>query len=301
MFQVDDISSGEQKIVSRSKARIIDNQDPQKKGRVRVFHPLLGETGFIPYLSAPGSFSVPDIDDVVFVEAEAGYPTHCLSWGNLNSEDNGSPAFPDVFQRVIPTNRGFFTPDGHLVELDDGKGITNTGQGIRITTSGGNKITILEDTTATEGLITLETSGGLTLTLDGTKDDAKIETTAGASIEINGLSDKITISNSSGAEVLVSPATIDITDALGNEVALTSSGVKVMDVGGGELNLSTGKVALGNHAGELFQQLVTLLQAFTTAAPTFVSTAVGPGVLDPGLAAAIASATTVLTAIQGSL
>lgn len=289
MFQVVDKSSGDAKIVSRSKAKVIDNKDPQKKGRIRVFHPLMGETGFIPYLSAPGSFSVPDIDDVVFLEAEAGYLNHAVAWGNVNSQSNDSPDFPDVFQRVIPTNRGFFTSGGHLIELDDGKGPASTGQGIRITTS-----------------------GGIIIGLDDLQDTISVTTSAGTNVEINGTDDSIIATTNFGDTLELSASNGFKTDtpaAGGTTLQQTNGqvtingnlGVKITDGMGGEINIAEGKVAIGNDVAELFEQLVTLLQAFTTAAPTFVSTAVGPGVLDPTLAAAIASATTALTAIQGSL
>jgi hypothetical protein len=316
MFQVEDITTGDHRLVTRSKARVVANEDPQKKGRIRVFHPLLGETGFIPYLSAPGSFTVPEVDDVVFLECEAGYPTHSIAWGNLNSETLGAPDFPTEFQRVTPSNRGFFTPGGHLIELDDGKGPLSTGQGVRITTSGGNLITILEDDTAEQGLITLETAGGAKFEIDGTKDTITLETSSGNSFIVDPQSinfsdsfgntittdaEGIDINDVNGNDITMSATGIAIEDVTGNTITTSATGIKIKDSVGAELNLATGKVALGNSTGELFMQLVTLLQAFTTAAPTLVSTAVGPGVMNPALVTAIAQATTVLTAIQGTL
>ena len=259
MFQVDDLSSGEHKIVSRSKAVVIANEDPQKKGRIRVFHPLLGETGFIPYLCAPGMFSVPEIDDVVYVEAEAGYETHPIAWGNLNKQDDSGPVYPEQFQRVTPTNRGFYTPGGHFVELDDGKGTDSTGQGIRITTINGNVISVLEDSSAADGLITLETSGGLLATLDGTKDVAKVTTAGGAALTVDGSADKIEAATSAGAAITI--------DGSGNQV-------KLLEAAGAELNLAQGKVALGGSSAELLDlinqalsQLVTLTQTLSVEAP----------------------------------
>lgn len=276
MFKTEDIVTGDKKLVSRSKARVIANEDPQKKGRIRVFHPLLGESGFIPYLSAPGSFSVPDVDDVVYLEAEAGYDSHPVAWGNLNSESDGSPDYPDVFQRVTPSNRGFFTPGGHLIELDDGQGLSNTGEGVRITTSGG----IIIDLNDTEDSVTISTSAGNSTVFD---------------------SSGITSTDTFGNSITMSESGIALEDVTGNTITTSDTGIVIETTAGAELSLANGKVALGNDVGELLQQLVTLLQAFTTAAPTFVSTAVGPGVLDPTLVTAISDATTTLTGMQGSL
>lgn len=265
MFQVEDLSSGEHKIVSRSKAVVIQNDDPQKKGRIRVLHPLLGETSYIPYLCAPGSFSVPDVGDVVYVECDCGYETHPIAWGNLNKQTDGEPDYPEEFQRVTPSNRGFFTPGGHLIELDDGKGTESEGQGVRITTANGNKISVLEDSTAPSGLITIETSGGSKITIDGEQDSIQLTTSSGNSLELSA-------DNGFTTDVSEGQATISQNDG---QVEVTGQeSVTLKDGVGAELNLKSGKVALGNSSAELLDlinqalaQLITLTQTLSVEAP----------------------------------
>jgi len=238
MFPVRDENDGNSiKYVTRLCAKVTNNVDPDKLGRIEVFHPLLGTSTWVPYLTLPGMFSVPEIEDMVYVECDSGYETNLIAWGNkTKSEDN---TLPEVFKRTTPSNRGFYSPAGHLVELDDGEDAAGTNKGIRITSAGGNKITLLEDTTAPQGLITIETSGGAKLEVDGT----------------NG---------------------ITVVDGVGNEVAMTSSGIKLTEFSGGTLNLSTNKVALGNSTLETVDVISQTLQ-FLADAFTALSTTTAPG------------------------
>jgi hypothetical protein len=182
MFIVRDENSGRYKYAGRCKAVVIDNIDPDSSGKIRVNHPLVGQTDWIPYLQLPGQFFVPQIDDIVYTEAEAGFPEFMVAWGNIQKGESQNDDLPAEFQRTTPTNQGFYSPGGHLIEIDDGEGPTGLTQGFRITTIGGNKIHILEDMTASSGLITVETSGGAKVEIDGTLDTIDILTSGGAEV-----------------------------------------------------------------------------------------------------------------------
>jgi hypothetical protein len=142
MYQVKDASYGSIKFAGRSKAKVIDNNDPLKRGRIIVDHPLLGETTWIDYLNVPGIFSVPEIGDLVYVECDAGHESYPIAWGNVVKGKLDNPQIPDKFKRVTPTNRGIYSPNGHYIELDDGKGVSLEGNGIRVTTANGYSIEI---------------------------------------------------------------------------------------------------------------------------------------------------------------
>ena len=120
MFRSKDIQ-GNVKYSSRSKAKVIDNRDPLKRGRIRIEHPLLGKTSWIDYLRTPGTFNVPSIGDLVYVEADAGEAQYPVAWGNVTKGLDESPDVPETFKRDIPTNRGMYTPLGHTFEMDDGE------------------------------------------------------------------------------------------------------------------------------------------------------------------------------------
>ncbi len=57
----------EDSYLGRSRGIVIDNRDPLKRGRIKVNHPLLGETVWIPYIRSPHCFDIPDVGDIVYV------------------------------------------------------------------------------------------------------------------------------------------------------------------------------------------------------------------------------------------
>lgn len=170
MFQTRDYQTGRIKLSGRSRAVVLDNRDPLERGRVIVENPIIGETVWINYLRTPGSFNVPSIGDIVYLECDNGYETHPVAWGNIVTGEDAVPEMPEQFKRKIPTNRGFFTPGGHLIEFDDGIGtlsrepndtnFTTEKRGIRFTTTAGNKFHINEDTDANIQQILLEDISG---------------------------------------------------------------------------------------------------------------------------------------------
>ena len=175
MFRGKDIN-GEPKYIARTKAIVIDNRDPQSRGRVRVITPLHGETPWIDYLFVPGHFSVPSINDIVYVECDTGEEEYMAAWGNLAKGERADPETPARFKRTIPTNRGLHTPNGHFFEMDDGLAnvvdapddtqYTTESRGVRLTTKAGNKIHIAEDTDGGIQHILLEDVNGNLIKLD---------------------------------------------------------------------------------------------------------------------------------------
>jgi Gp5-like OB domain-containing protein/type VI secretion system (T6SS) baseplate-like injector VgrG len=175
MFKVRD-AQGKYKYAGRSRAIVIDNRDPLNKGRIQVNHALLGDTVWIDYLRDPGSFDTPSIGSIVYIECDSGMYEHPIAWGLVTKGTDANPQIPTAFKRDIPTNRGFFTPGGHLFEMDDGeatitqnpddKQFTAKSRGIRVTSSGNNKIHIVEDTVAGSQYILLQDAGGNILKLD---------------------------------------------------------------------------------------------------------------------------------------
>lgn len=201
MFNIKD--NNETKYISTSRALVIDNLDPKLEGRIRVRSPILGETNWIPYLRGPGVLDIPRINDIVYIKCEAGDERFPVAWGNITSSrstiefdltdrsdalassdsqiklpntptKNNVPDVrhtngifhlkPDLTSRIVPTNRGLFSPSGHLFELDDGlstvdafgvfndsklppdhiTNLTKISKGIRLTTPNGKKIHINE-------------------------------------------------------------------------------------------------------------------------------------------------------------
>jgi hypothetical protein len=193
MFRVVDADNGKQKFVARTRCCVIDNRDPLKRGRVRVDHPVVGETGWIPYLRKPSEFDVPNIGSVVYAEAESGYPTHMIAFGEIISGKDESPDLPEAFRRDVPTNRGFHSPGGHTIEIDDGihapvknnpidTDLTTENRGIRITSIAGNKVHLLEDEIKGNQYILIEDVNGNFIKLDFKENKITINSTGSSAV-----------------------------------------------------------------------------------------------------------------------
>ncbi len=252
MFRTID-TNGNVKYSGRSKAAVLDNRDPLNRGRIIVDHPLLGETVWIDYLKSPGQFNVPSIGDVVYVEADAGHQEFPIAHGNGPVGEDANPDTPAIFKRDVPTNRGWMTPGGHAVELDDGiatvtdapndKAFTTSKRGIRITSTAGNRIHIIEDSDAGNQYILLQDAGGNLIKLDYKNNTltvhsigkTNIETTSDHTETIGG---KLAI-NVTG-DCTITAANVDVTS--NGHANVTASGNAVVTAAEIHLNGSSGQV-----------------------------------------------------------
>lgn len=256
MFEVNGLYAG------RSKGVVIDNVDPLARGRVRVKHPMLGETVWIDYLKLPGLFDPPKIGDVVFVECDCGFSSHPIAWGNIAKGEDSDVDLPEVFKRKNPTNRGFYTPDGHTLEFDDGKGPAKLEKGVRLTTSGGIKLHVLEGNPA-ESQILIEFPNGLSLTIDGINDSISANLAGGSSLSL---------STTDGFTVDTGTASASV-DATGNiavkgptaEANLASGGdIELKGPVGGLQITAAGKVELKGVGAGLVELMQELAQTLST-------------------------------------
>lgn len=266
MFQTRDESFGTIKYAGRSKAKVLDINDPAGRGRIVVDHPIIGVTGWIPYLTAPGMFSVPSVDDIVYVECDCGFESHPIAWGNLNKGDNSSAdsSVNEAFTRIGPTNRGFYTPGGHLIEFDDGSTVLGTDKGIRITTSDGTMLHLKEDPVdqgvlletsngqiieinGLQDTIDITTSGGLAISMDGLADTVDLTANGGTSVSMDGLADSITMASNFGDTAEISKADgIQLSTPAGGGTSISMKGGKVDVQSSQDLTVTsdTGKVEI---------------------------------------------------------
>ena len=114
-------------------------------------------------------------------------------------------------------------------------------------------------------------------------------------VSVNG---KTTIASKGGVELDGGGANLKLSG--GNNSIEAKGGIK-LDGGGAKLKLSGGKVGLGGPAAELLDLIDQQLGAIINNAPTFVSTAVGPGVLNPAVVATLNQVKTLLGLIKGGI
>lgn len=264
MFSVEDIQHGKLKFAGRSKAKVLDNKDPQQKGRIRVVSPLLGQSPWIPYLQTSFSFDIPEPGDIVFIECDGGFETHPIAWGKLLSPDAEKVPLPSAFKKLVPTNRGSYTPGGHLIEYDDGDPVLGIEKGIRFTTSDGSKIHISED--ISENKIVLEKSAGQKLEIDSGLDTVTVNTVQGQKIQLQATvgvtitsatgdtvflgSNKASLSNAAGSTVEINnDNSIKVEDSLGNKIETSPFGISIADNQGNSVLTSPDGIEAENSLG----------------------------------------------------
>lgn len=301
MFQVKDLAVGSIKYAARSRAIVIDNDDPLKRGRIRVNSPVLGETNWIPYLTTPGTFNVPAVDSVVYIEADGGFYSHPVAWGNFNAGTDSDLKFPEVFQRVSPTNRGIYTPGGLLLEIDDGTDpIAFTKRGVRLKTTGETLIDLKDE--AADKSFSFEFSSGIKLKIDSVSDSFEFESAFGDKIEISAANGIQQTTPAAGGTIISQKAgKIDFTSSLDSTYTSTQGNITVTALGGSVLKLGNGKVGLGGPAGELLAEVSKLADELSKLAledSTHIHpTAVGPSG-PPTNAASMAAVNVAATAIK---
>lgn len=275
---------GEDIYLGTSKALVIDNKDPDKKGRIQVNSPVFGVTGFIPYIYPDdGFFSPPDIGSVVYVETDGGDEDYIIATGTVN--DGNAPIDTRTeFQRLIPTNRGWATPgsldakgkkinpnSGHLIELDDGLAMTSNGQvvqtkenkGIRFTTSGGQYLHFWEEETDGSGQNRIEF---------GTSDSNLLKITDEADFE--GQTIVITDKDGRTIEILKDSDNIQLRDKNTTKYIDLKIGEDTIELESSIIKLGSGAIEpiiLGNswevyNNAEIVTKLNMLIVAVTTLA-----------------------------------
>jgi|SRR3990167_1670719 len=163
-----DIKSDNLKLNGIYRGQVVDNNDPNKWGRIKlnVFglfdgvdtDQLMWAKPGLPIFSGSGSgygwFAVPEIGSYVFVFFEAGDVYQPVYFAEA---PNGLYGHPTIGDTNYPNRRGFKTKSGNLIYVDDIDGTiriqTSSGAYINIT---GNNINITgNNVTLTGALVTL--------------------------------------------------------------------------------------------------------------------------------------------------
>ncbi|MBU0982429.1 MAG: type VI secretion system Vgr family protein [candidate division Zixibacteria bacterium] len=178
-------------------ARVVDNQDPDQLGRVKVKFPWLDSDDTVwlrvmtPHAGKDrGFYFLPEVDDEVLVGFEFGSPHYPIVLGSLFNKDSAPSG--DV-QNSSNDIKAITTKGGSTIQITD----TGGSEEILIATSGGDKITL----SAGGPTVTLETSGDVII-----KSGANLNLEAGGQMSIKA-SGSLEIQ---GATVAVKGSKIDL-------------------------------------------------------------------------------------------
>ncbi|HKQ69134.1 MAG TPA: phage baseplate assembly protein V [Polyangiaceae bacterium] len=169
------------------RASVVDNADPEKRGRLRLKIPsVLGEnvvSGWAlpcaPYGGAAGQgfFFIPDVDAGVWVEFEEGQLEYPIWVGTFWAKPGGSVEVPPPGDGQSPPTSKIIRTTKHVIELADDESAPK----IQITDEGNNNLITLDNA----GIV-VEDKNGNKLTLDSagvTIKAAQIKVGDGASSE----------------------------------------------------------------------------------------------------------------------
>ncbi|MDW8323755.1 MAG: phage baseplate assembly protein V [Burkholderiales bacterium] len=236
-----------QRAFGKYRGHVVDNEDPQRLGRLRVRVPaLLGDAvtaWALPCMPCGGAaghgwFCVPEVGAQVWVEFEGGDLNYPIWVGTFWQQPS------DVPQEVTAqtTTRLFRTAGGHVLMLEDAVG----GERILLQHAGGASLEIDPD-----GTVALTDQGGARLSLDAA-------------------ANRVVLEDAHGNTLALSAAGASLEDAHGNRLEMAAPGVRVQ---AGRIVIEGSQVLLGGEGGEPLIKG----QSFLTLFATHVHTCTGPG------------------------
>jgi len=204
------------------RAFVIDNEDPEKRGRLRLYIPsVLGdaETGWaLPCFPFGGGksygwFAVPEKEAQVWAEFEEGDITRPIWTGVFwqNEED-----VPEEAAKTPPTTRILQTPSGHVMQFDDE-----------------------ED----EESFTLLHPRGAQLQIDK-EGSMSLSDAADSSVLLDAEGKKIIIEDANGNQFIMDDSGIYVEDANGNKIEMAASGTTVQDANGNKIEMAASGVTV---------------------------------------------------------
>jgi len=124
-------------LLGQGEAIVVDVQNNGKAHTVRILHPDLGTTDFIPYIQTAGLYRIPRVGDKCFTFCKEGFHQYPVAWGNIMTKAQIEVLVGSREDNITILYSGGPNNDtvSHKIELDDG-----ADRGVRITTAGGNKL-----------------------------------------------------------------------------------------------------------------------------------------------------------------
>jgi len=241
----------DEKRFGKYRATVVDNQDPQKRGRLKLRVPSVladQETDWVlpcmPYggLEGQGMFMIPDVDAQVWAEFEEGDVNRPVWVGTFWQQESD---VPDDASKEEPTTRMLRTSSGHILQFDDKKGEER----FRLYHPADAEMEINKD-----GNITLKDSSG-------------------ARIFMDAASSEIVIKDANGNTMTMDSNGTKVKDTSGNMIEMTPSGVTVEAP---KVLVKASQVDLGGDGGEPVIKGQSFLNLFATHIHTSAPVVGGP-------------------------
>ena len=168
----------------------VKTQPSQLSHQVRISHPDVGETTFIPYVQNAGTYRVPRVGDTCYIFCNENFHQYPVAWGHRISPELAAQLVGSRGDNitVIYSSGKNNKSITHKIELDDGDN-----PGIRISTASGHSIKLAENSD-----IQISHKDGSSIVLQGS--NATIS--AGGS-ELSIGSDGISLKSSKGSTLNV--------------------------------------------------------------------------------------------------
>lgn len=241
----------DEKRFGKFRATVVDNMDPQKRGRLRMIIPsVLADQHSdwalpcMPYggLAGQGMFMVPEIDAQVWVEFEEGDIHRPLWVGTFWQQESD---VPEDATKDEPTTRMLQTKSGHILQFDDAVGEER----FRLYHPANSEVIIEPN-----GTISLTDASGAVLRMDAKNEEIIVEDASG----------NIMTMNSSGTKV---------EDTNGNIIEMDASGITAEAP---KIVVKGSQVHLGDEGGEPVIKGQSFLGLFATHIHTVAPVVGGP-------------------------
>lgn len=183
-------------------ALVVDVEDPEGLGRVKVSFPWLAADGttttWAPIVRPlagkdTGFYYMPQVDDEAVVAFQFGDFHHPLVLGFLHNRPDPPPT------TGIDTNvRRLRTVAGHQLEFDD----RPDSESVRVTTKTGHQLELHDDS----GYVELRTTGGQKVRMDDVPGRIRLSTPGGTTVTLDDVPSSIQLTTTSGVTLTVSDA-----------------------------------------------------------------------------------------------
>lgn len=209
------------KIYGQGKAQVISvKKEGPDNHKVRVTHPDIGLTKYIPFIQTPGIYRVPKLGDSCYIFFDENFHQYPIAWGHRLDEEDVKSLIGDRQDdiTILYSSGADQASVGQKIELDDAEETA----GIRILSFKGNKVEMLDDKD-----IVITHQDGATTTVGKDK------------IELNIKNNLITMKESG----------IILEDKNGNKISLGEEGITIESSKGSKVVV--GETITGDAADKL--------------------------------------------------